>query len=56
MYHLILGIVVGSTAAIIPGGVSGWTIAVCAALFAFGAIASYALSKLDEKHPHESLF
>ena len=56
MYHLILGIVVGSTAAIIPGGVSGWTIAVCAALFAFGALASYGLSKLDEKHPHESLF
>lgn len=56
MYHLILGIVVGSTLAIIPRGVSGWTIAICAALFAFGAGASYALSKLEEKHPHESLF
>jgi len=56
MYHLILGIVVGSTLAIIPGGVSGWTIAVCALLFAAGAASSYALSKLDEKHPHESLF
>ena len=56
MYHLILGIVVGSTAAIIPRGVSGWMIAVCAVLFAFGALASYGLSKLDEKHPHESLF
>jgi len=56
MYHLILGIVVGSTLAIIPGGVSGWTIAVCALLFAAGAASSYALSRLDEKHPHESLF
>jgi putative membrane protein len=56
MYHLILGIVVGSTLAIIPGGVSGWTIAMCALLFAFGAASSFALSKLDEKHPHESLF
>mgnify|MGYP006299086487 CR=1 FL=1 len=56
MYHLILGIVVGSTAAIIPGRVSGWTIAVCALLFTAGALASYALSKLDEKNPRESLF
>ncbi len=56
MYHLILGIVVGSTIAIIPGGVSGWTIAVCALLFTAGALASYALAKLDEKNPHESLF
>lgn len=56
MYHLILGIVVGSTMAIIPGGVRGWTIAVCALLFAAGALASYALAKLDEKNPHESLF
>jgi len=56
MYHFILGIVVGSTAAIIPEGVSGWTILVCALLFAAGAAASYALAKLDEKHPHESIF
>jgi putative membrane protein len=56
MYHLILGIVVGSTAAIIPGGVSGWTVVVCALLFILGASTSYALSILDEKHPHESLF
>ncbi len=55
MYHFILGIVVGSTAAIIPGGVSGWTIAVCALLFAFGAACSYGLAKLDEKYPHESI-
>lgn len=56
MYHFILGIVVGSTAAIIPSGVTGWTIAVCAALFVLGAAASYALAKVDEKHPHESIF
>ncbi len=56
MYHLILGIVIGSTIAIIPGGVSGWTIVVCALMFALGAAASFALAKLDEKHPHESLF
>jgi putative membrane protein len=57
MYHLILGIVVGSTAAIIPRGVNSWTIIlVCALLFIVGASASFALAKLDEKYPHESLF
>ena len=56
MYHFILGVVVGSTIAIIPGGVSGWTILVCAVLFVVGAISSFALSKVDERHPHESLF
>lgn len=57
MYHFILGIVVGSTAAIIPSGVSGWgVIAACAVLFVLGAAGSFALSKLDEKYPHESLF
>jgi len=56
MYHFILGVVVGSTIAIIPGGVRGWTILVCAILFVVGAISSYGLSKLDEKHPHESIF
>ena len=55
MYHLILGIVVGSTLAIIPAGVSGWTIVLCALLFLLGFAASYALAKVDEKHPHESI-
>jgi uncharacterized membrane protein YkvI len=41
---------------VISGGVSGWTIAVCALLFVLGAAASYALAKLDERYPHESLF
>lgn len=57
MYHIIIGIVIGSTAAIIPTGVSGvGVILACALLFLAGASASYALAKLDEKHPHESLF
>jgi len=56
MYHLILGIVIGSTAAIIPAGVAGWTILVCAILFIVGGAASYMLALIDERHPHESLF
>jgi putative membrane protein len=54
MYHFILGIVVGSTLAIIPDGVRGWTIAVCALMFIFGAACSYGLVKLDEKYSHTS--
>lgn len=56
MYHFIIGIVIGSTLAIIPSGAAGWTIAVCALLFLAGAAVSYALAKADEAHPHESLF
>ena len=57
MYHLIIGVVLGSTAAIIPAGVSGiGMILVCALLFLVAAAASFALAKLDEKNPHESLF
>ena len=56
MYHLILGVVIGSTLAIIPSGVAGWTIAVCVGLFLFGAACSYGLAKVDEARPHESLF
>jgi putative membrane protein len=56
MYHFILGIVVGSTLAIIPTGVAGWDLVVCAVLFVIGVAGSFALSKLDEKYPHESLF
>jgi len=52
---LFLGIVVGSTLAIIPAGVSGWTILACAVLFVLGALGSYALAKLDERYPHESI-
>ena len=53
MYHLILGIVVGSTIVIIPEGVRGRTIAVCAVLFIVGALVSYGLAKLDEKYARE---
>lgn len=56
MYHFILGIVVGSTIVIIPGAVHGWTIAICALLFVFGALTSYFLAKLDEKYEREELF
>lgn len=57
MYHIIIGIVIGSTAAIIPSGVKGiGVILACALLFLAGGSASFALAKLDEKHPHESLF
>lgn len=57
MYHLIIGIVVGSTLAIIPTEVKGLgMIAICAGLFIVGAAGSYALALVDEKHPHESLF
>jgi putative membrane protein len=58
MYHVILGIVVGSSAAIalIHGQASGTTIVICAVCFVIGALASYVLAKLDEKFPHESLF
>ena len=57
MYHLIFGIVVGSTLAIIPRGISGWSVILaCVMLFLAGAAASFGLSKLDEKYPHESLF
>jgi len=57
MYHIIIGIVIGSTAAIIPSGVRGFgVILACALLFLVGAAASFGLAKLDEKHPHESLF
>ena len=57
MYHIIIGIVIGSTAAIIPSGVNQiGVILACALLFLMGGAASYGLAKLDEKHPHESLF
>ena len=53
MYHLILGVVVGSTIVIIPERVRGWTIAICALLFLVGALVSYGLAKLDEKYARE---
>ncbi|MEA3327242.1 MAG: DUF368 domain-containing protein [Chloroflexota bacterium] len=55
MYHFILGIVIGSTIAIIPEGVRGWTIALCALLFLVGGIISFALAKLDEKYSRDEM-
>ncbi len=56
MYHFILGVVVGSTLAIIPADVTGWDIIFSILLFIFGALCSYGLSKLDEKFEREELF
>jgi putative membrane protein len=55
VYHVILGIVIGSTIAIIPEGVTGWTVAVCAVLFVVGGLISYALAKLDEKYSRDPI-
>ena len=56
VYHFILGIVIGSTVIIIPAGVRGWTILICAVLFVVGALISFFLAKLDEKYTREDLF
>lgn len=56
MYHFILGIVLGSTLAIIPGGVNGSALVICAILFVIGGGISYLLAVVDERHPHEALF
>lgn len=80
IYHIILGVVFGSTLAIIPvmnkakGLMIGAdvfpldkfpqlatvnepkTIIICVLLAIAGFAASFTLAKLDEKHPHESLF
>jgi len=56
MYHIILGIVVGSTLAIIPAGVHGLgMIAVCVLLFAAGGLVSFLLAKLDEKYSRDAV-
>ena len=80
LYHIILGVVFGSTLAIVPifsktkGVMIGAdafpldrfpqlatinepkSIIICVLLALAGFAASYLLAKLDEKHPHESLF
>jgi len=55
MYHLILGIVIGSTVAIFPFGISGSPLLVGVVLALLGAAASYGLAKLDEKYSREDL-
>lgn len=58
MYNIIIGSVVGSTIAIalIEGRCTPNQVLVSVLAFVIGAAASYGLSRLDEKHPHESLF
>lgn len=80
LYHIILGVVFGSTLAIVPivsetkGVMIGAdafpldkfpqlatinepkSIIICVLLALAGFAASFLLAKLDEKHPHESLF
>jgi len=58
MYNIIIGTVVGSSIAIaiIEGPATPKQYLVCILAFVVGAAASYALSRIDEKHPHESLF
>ncbi len=58
MYNIIIGTVVGSSIAIaiIEGAATPNQYLVCILAFIVGAAASYALSRIDEKHPHESLF
>lgn len=55
VYHIILGIVIGSTIAIIPDGITGWSLVVCAVLFVVGGLISYALAKLDEKYSRDPI-
>lgn len=70
MYHIILGLVVGSSLAILPtivapsfassalafSGLSATSaVAFCIVLFIVGAVASYLFSKVEDKYPHESI-
>jgi len=53
MYHTILGVVVGSTIAIVPFGIRGWTLVISLILFALGVAISMWFSRLEEKYPHD---
>ncbi len=71
MYHIILGLVIGSTIVIFPTKIfpafdasilakNNWTfetqLLLCIALFAVGVVFSYLFSKLEDKYEHDSLF
>jgi putative membrane protein len=58
LYNIIIGTVIGSSIAIaiIEGPATPNQYLVCILAFIVGAAASFALSRIDEKHPHESLF
>jgi putative membrane protein len=51
MYHGIIGIVLGSTLAIIPFYVRGWALFISILLFVFGVAGSLLLSRLDKRNP-----
>lgn len=53
MYHIILGVVVGSTVAIMPFSPRGMTLVTSLALFALGIAISMWFSRLEEKYPHD---
>ncbi|MEA4812663.1 MAG: DUF368 domain-containing protein [Anaerolineaceae bacterium] len=58
MFNIIIGTVLGSSIAIaiIEGVAKPSQYLICGIAFLIGAAASYLLAKIDEKHPHESLF
>lgn len=71
MYHIILGLVVGSTLAIFPSKIipafsrpalesSGWDVTalllLCILFLVLGSISSYLFSKLEDKYERQSLF
>ena len=71
MYHFILGMVIGSSAAIFPAivfpaftneglaasGLSfGGSLLFCLVLLVLGTVGSYLFSKIEEKYPREELF
>lgn len=53
MYHVILGVVVGSTLAIVPFETRGLTLVISIILFAFGVGISMWFARLEEKYPHD---
>lgn len=53
VYHMIIGIVIGSTIVITPWEVRGRILTISAVLFVFGAVVSYTLAKLEEKYARD---
>lgn len=71
MYHVILGLVIGSTLVIFPSKIfpafqasvlaaNAWSfgtqLLLCALLFTVGVVSSYLFSKLESKYEHRSIF
>jgi putative membrane protein len=55
MCHLILGVVIGSTIAILPLNVRGWALVVSIVLFFLGIVISFLFAKLEEKYSREEI-